>query len=82
MAPQPGCKGEPIGLDCSHQRANVRQLSIFIFHECKIKYPNSKTSSFQFLFVFQKIFEESIDSQVGFHSVLCDSWHDFEVDFN
>ena len=26
MAPQPGCKGEPIGLDCSHQRANVRQL--------------------------------------------------------
>jgi len=47
MAPQPDCKGEPIGLDCSHQRAN-------------------------------KLFEESIDSQVGFHSVLCDSWQDFE----
>ena len=25
-APQPGCFGEPLGLDCSHQRANVRKL--------------------------------------------------------
>ena len=31
------------------------------------------------LYIFQKIFEESIDSQVGFRSVLCDSWQDFEV---
>ena len=27
-APQPGCNGEPIGLDCSHQRAHVRNILV------------------------------------------------------
>ena len=67
MAPQPGCKGEPIGLDCSHQRANVRQISFLSFVVARhLGWKNNlivKHIVFNF-YSFQKLYDRS-DLQQG-----------------
>ena len=89
IAPQPGCFGEPLGLDCSHQRANVSPFfsnklyfinAIFLISKNNM-YENIVTKVYKLFLFVQKLFEESINSDVGFRSVLCDSWQDFKVTF-